>query len=79
MVVVVAQLVEQSLPTPEFCGSNPVNRTLLYRTFVYCQLYRKDKNEKEAGIGPFKKDWSLILRSIVKMPILIEINFSKKI
>ena len=36
-----SQLVEQSLPTPEFILN-----------IVYCQLCRKDKNkEKEAGIG----------------------------
>ena len=30
---------------------------LLYGTFVYCQLHRKDENQrkKEAGNGPFKK------------------------
>ena len=49
-----AQLVERSLPTPEVRGSNPVIRKLFYRTFVYCQLSRKDKNkEKEAGNGTF--------------------------
>ena len=37
--VVVAQLVEWSLPTPEVRCSNPVNGRLLYRTFVCCQLY----------------------------------------
>ena len=37
--VVVAQLVEQLLPTQEVCGSNPVIGKLLHRTCVYCQLY----------------------------------------
>ena len=37
--VVVAQLVERSLPTPEVLGSNPVIGKLLYRTLVYCQLF----------------------------------------
>ena len=49
--VVVAQLVEQSLPTPEICGS--------YRdigSFIYFQLYKKcvEKTKikkKEAGNG----------------------------
>ena len=26
--------------------------------FVYCQLYWKDEKKKEAGNGPFKKDWN---------------------
>ena len=37
--VVVAQLVEWSLPTPEVRCSKPVIGKLLSRTFVYCQLY----------------------------------------
>ena len=37
--VVVSQLVERSLLTPEFRGSNPVIGKLLYGTFVYFQLY----------------------------------------
>ena len=36
--VVVAQLVQQALVTPEVCSSNPVIVKLLHRTFVYCQL-----------------------------------------
>ena len=56
--VVVAQLVEQALPTPDVWGLNPVIGKLLYRTFVYCQLYWKDEHkEKEAGNGPFLKIW----------------------
>ena len=55
--VVVAQLVEWLLPTPEVGGSNPVNWKFLYRhLFVYCQLYWKDEiKEKEEGTGPFFK------------------------
>ena len=34
--VVVAQLVEQLLPTPEVRGSNPVIGKLVSRTVVYC-------------------------------------------
>ena len=37
--VVVAQLGERSLPTPEVRGSIPVFVKLLYRTCVDCQLY----------------------------------------
>ena len=56
--MVVAKLVERSYPTPEVHrGSNPVVGKLLYRTFVCCQLLRKDENkEKEAGMALFKKD-----------------------
>ena len=38
-------LVEQSLLTPEVRGSNPVIGKLLYRSFVYYQLYCKDENK----------------------------------
>ena len=48
--VVVTQLVERSLPTPEVRGSNPIIGKLLCGTFVYSQLYWKDGNkQKEAG------------------------------
>ena len=57
--VVVAQLVEQSLPIPEVRGSNPVigKKLFTYLTFVCCQLcIEKTKiREKEAGNGPFLK------------------------
>ena len=53
--MVVAQLVEQLLLTPEVRGLNPVIGEILMN-IVYCQLYRKDENkEKEAGNGPFYK------------------------
>ena len=53
--VVVAQLVERSLPIPEVRGSNPVIGKKLLTIIVYCQLcIEKTKNkEKEAGNGPF--------------------------
>ena len=48
-VVVVAQLVEQSLPTLEVHSSNPVLN-------IYCQQYWKDENEEKlAGNVPFFK------------------------
>ena len=52
--MVVAQLVERSLPTPEFWSSNPDNGKILQ---FYQLLNWKDKNkEKEAENGPsFKK------------------------
>ena len=52
--MVVAQLVERSLPISEVRGSNPVISKKLLN--IYCQLYWKDKNkENEAGNGPFFK------------------------
>ena len=35
--LIVAQLVEQLLPTPEVCGLNPVIGKLLYRIFTCLQ------------------------------------------
>ena len=56
LAVVVAQLVEWLLPTPEVHSLNLVIGKLLYGTFAYCLLFRKDENkEKEVGNGPFKK------------------------
>ena len=53
--MVVAQLVEWLLRTPEAHGSNPLICKSLYWTFVYSQLYLKDKNkENEAGWNSFK-------------------------
>ena len=53
--MVVAQLVEPSLPTPEVRGSNPViGKAFISNIFVFCQLHWKDENkEKEAGNGFF--------------------------
>ena len=55
--MVVAHLVEQLLPTPEFCGSNPVIGKNLYWTFVYCQLFiEKTKIKKKMpGMAHFLK------------------------
>ena len=48
--VVLAQLVERSLPTPEIDGSNPNNGKILSTN---CTFYKKrGKSEKEAGNGP---------------------------
>ena len=60
--MVVSQLLERSLPIPEVHGSNPVIGKILfiYSTFVYCQLcIEKTKiKKKEAGNGPFKKNYT---------------------
>ena len=56
--VVVAQLVEWSLLTPEVHGLNPVIGKHLYRTFVYFQLLRKTKiKKKRTGMAHFFKKW----------------------
>ena len=55
--MVVAQVVERSLPTPEIRGLNPIIGTC----FIYqLELNRKGENkEKEAGHGPsLKIFWS---------------------
>ena len=58
--VVVAQLVERSLPIPEVCGSNPVigKNLFIYWTFVYCQLcIEKTKiKKKRQGMAHFLKN-----------------------
>ena len=56
--VVVAQLAERSLMTPEIRSSNPdIGNKIFQMQLIICQLQsRKDKNKgKEAGNGPFKK------------------------
>ena len=53
--VVVAQLAERLLPTPEIRGSNP-DIGNISNVFICQLLSRKDENkEKEAGNGPLKK------------------------
>ena len=53
LAVVVAQLVERALPTPEIRSSNPNIGKVLSTN---CELNRKDKNkEKEPGNGPSLK------------------------
>ena len=44
-VMVVAQLVERPLPTPEVGGLNPV----IGKIYMYCQLYWKDENKEKRG------------------------------
>ena len=52
--MVVAQLVERSLPTAEVRRSNPVIEKKLDLTFTVNSI-EKTKKEKEARIGPNKK------------------------
>ena len=51
--VVVAQLAEQLLPTPENRGSNPVNRNFLYWMFIVNCVEKTTIKKREAGNGPF--------------------------
>ena len=56
--MVLAQLVEWSVPALEVRGSNPVIGKFLCRTFVYCQLYHigyDENKEKETGNVRFLK------------------------
>ena len=57
--MVVAQLVEWSLPISEVHSWNPVIGKKI-KLNIYCQLYWIDENkEKEAVNGPFKKQNNL--------------------
>ena len=54
----VAQLVERSLQIPEVRGSNPVIGKILLNICLLSTVYWNDENkEKEAGNGPFKKNY----------------------
>ena len=57
LVVVVAQLVERSLPTPEVRGSNLVIGTLLYYLYAINCIGNSKNEEKEAGNGPVYIDY----------------------
>ena len=52
--MVVAQLAERSLLTPEIRGLNPDIGNENFQMYICQLLFRKDKNkEKEVGNGPF--------------------------
>ena len=55
--VVVAQLVERSLPIPKVRGSNPVigKNLFILNICLLSTVYWKDENKKEARNGPFFK------------------------
>ena len=59
----VAQLAERSLPIPEICGSNPDTDNFLQNIYYLLStvLYWKDENKwkKEAGNGPFFKNYTI--------------------
>ena len=56
--MVVGQLADRSLPTPEIRSLNPDIGNEDISNVIICQLqYRKDKNkEKMAGNGPLQKN-----------------------
>ena len=53
--LVVAQLLEQSLPIPEVRSSNPVITNIYINHLFTVNCIEKQKKEKEAGNGPFLK------------------------
>ena len=62
-IVIVAYLVERSLPTPEIRGSIPFIGNVIYYRLYRNKLCKRDKNkEKEAGNGPIKIDYLVILQ-----------------
>ena len=63
--VVVAQLVEQSLPIPEICDSNPVILTII--SFNNCIEKTKIK-KKEAGNGHLKNLVTMFI--FISLPVL---------
>ena len=79
--VVVAQLVEWSLPTPEICGSNPVIGKILSTN---CAIkYKAEENkEKEARNGQSLKKYSSLWAAVTiynliwqwKQAILMDMN-----
>ena len=54
--VVVAQLVERSLPIPEVRGSNPVIGKNLYRTFTVNCIEKTKIKKKRPGMAHFLKN-----------------------
>ena len=54
--VVVTQLVERSLLTPEICGSNPVIGKFYLLSILLKDLLKRRKQRKEAGNGPIQKN-----------------------
>ena len=68
--VVVAQLVERSLPISEVRGSNPVIGKNLYGTFTVNCIWKNENKVKQAGNGPFKKtifQYAIILTRLWRM------------
>ena len=53
--MVVAQLVERSLPTPEVRGSIPIGDINIDQYSTNCNFEKDENKEKEAGYGPLKK------------------------
>ena len=53
--MVVAQLVEQLLPTQEVRGSNPVKSKINIEQCLLSTALKRQKKKNEAESGPFKK------------------------
>ena len=66
MVVVVVQLVERSLLTPEICDLNLTSAKSYQQNFIYQLNNREDENkEKEARNGPLKKILNCLGRFLI--------------
>ena len=61
--MVVAQLVERSLPTPEVCGSNPVIGKKYIEDLLSTVLIRRKEKEKRPGMAHLKNILYSILLS----------------
>ena len=74
MAMVVGQLAERSLPTPEIRGLNPDIGNI--STIFICQLLsRKDENKvKEAGNGPFFKNFKKMFNRKSRVPYKVRMN-----
>ena len=55
MAVVVAQLVERSLPTPEVRSSNPV---IYIRQYLMSTVVKKEKKKNRPGMTHFLLQWT---------------------
>ena len=65
--MVVAQLVERSLPTPDVRSSNPVISKFNSLSTVL-KLYRKDKNKEKIGL-----EWP-ILKNLIEREIDVQVE-----
>ena len=64
--MVVAQLVERTLPTPEICGSIPIiGRILSTKLSTNCSIEKTKIKNKRLGMAHLKKARRYNLRSIL--------------
>ena len=79
--VVVAQMVERWLSTPEVRGSSPVIG-IIFISNIYCQLYWKDENKEKRGrewpIFTKRKDDGTFTQTRFPLPNLFCLSKTKK-